>query len=75
MCVLTWAFVCFGDAVRSRPLLEVATLLQDKDRWDESLIFIERGAIIADAHHRKEFVHYFEEAKVTLADIQASRKK
>ena len=50
-------------------------MLQDKDRWDESLLFIERGAIIADAHRRKEFVLYFEEAKVTLADIQASRKK
>ena len=58
-----------------QPLLEVATLLQDKDRWDESLIFIERGAVIADAHHNKQYVLYFEEAKVTLADVQASRKK
>ena len=58
-----------------QPLLEVATLLQDKDRWEESLVFIERGAIIAKAHKQKEYIVYFDEAKVTLEDIEASRAK
>ena len=63
------------SALLLQPLLEIATMLQDRDRWEDSAPVIERGLLIATAHYDKSFVLYFRQAKQTLEGVTASRIK